>query len=83
MLALNGSEDIQVIADSNLKAIKEGLKKGGNTAVTTQKLSGLNHLFQKCKTCTINEYGQLEETFSTEALKIIYEWLRYYTQSKK
>jgi hypothetical protein len=42
---------------------------------STQKLTGLNHLFQHCKTCTIQEYGQLEETFSPEALQIMGDWL--------
>jgi hypothetical protein len=43
--------------------------------VETHLLSGLNHLFQHCHTCTVQEYGQLEETFSPEALAIMGDWL--------
>jgi hypothetical protein len=75
VLALNGSKDIQVVADPNLAAIDLALKKSGVTVYSTEKLDGLNHLFQHCKTCTIKEYGQLEETFSPEVLKIMGNWL--------
>ena len=75
VLALNGSRDIQVLPDPNLAAIDSALKKSGATVYATVKLEGLNHLFQHCKTCTIREYGELEETFSPEALKIMGDWL--------
>jgi pimeloyl-ACP methyl ester carboxylesterase len=76
VLALNGVKDIQVYADENLNAIAAALKKAGNKNFKTKKLKGLNHLFQHCKTCTIQEYGELEETFSSKALKIIGRWLK-------
>jgi uncharacterized protein len=75
VLALNGSKDIQVVADPNLAAIDSALKKSGTKIYSAQKLPGLNHLFQHCKTCTLAEYGQLEETFSPEALQIMGDWL--------
>jgi len=78
VLALNGEKDIQVIASSNLSAIESALKKSGSKIYTTQKLPGLNHLFQTCKTCTLQEYGELEETFSPVALQIINDWLKKY-----
>ena len=37
---------------------------------------GLNHLFQACHTCTLDEYGKLEESFSPQALSIISDWLQ-------
>ncbi|HNF38337.1 MAG TPA: alpha/beta hydrolase, partial [Chitinophagaceae bacterium] len=76
VLALNGEKDIQVYADENLNAIAAALKKAGNKNFKTKKLKGLNHLFQHCKTCTVQEYGELEETFSPKALKIIGRWLK-------
>ena len=76
VLALNGEKDIQVYADQNLNAITTALKKAGNKNFKTKKLKGLNHLFQHCKTCTIQEYGELEETFSPKVLKIISHWLK-------
>ncbi len=75
VLALNGSKDIQVVADPNLAAIDSALKKSQVKTYSTEKLPGLNHLFQHCKTCTIQEYGELEETFSPEALQIMGDWL--------
>jgi len=75
VLAINGSSDIQVPAEANLKAIELGLKKAGNQKGTTKKFDGLNHLFQKCTKCTVQEYGELENTIETEVLEYIYNWL--------
>jgi len=75
VLALNGSLDLQVPASANLPAIKKGLEEGGNKDVTIIELPGLNHLFQQCKTGSPNEYAAIEQTFSTEALKIMSDWM--------
>jgi len=75
VLALNGSKDIQVVADPNLAGIDSALKKSHVKIYSTRKLPGLNHLFQHCKTCTVAEYGELEESFAPEALQIMGEWL--------
>ncbi len=75
VLALNGSHDLQVYADQNLPAIKAALRKGGNTHFTIKKMPGLNHLFQKSKTGSPAEYGQIEMTFSPKALEIIKNWI--------
>ena len=75
ILALNGSKDIQVIAGPNLAGIQTALTQAGNKNFTIKELDGLNHLFQHCHTCTVNEYNDLEETFSPEALDIIGTWL--------
>lgn len=75
VLAINGSSDIQVPADANLKAIELGLKKAGNKKGTTMKFDNLNHLFQKCSKCTVQEYGELENTIEPEVLEYIYNWL--------
>ncbi|MFN8241548.1 MAG: alpha/beta fold hydrolase [Bacteroidales bacterium] len=75
VLALNGDKDLQVAADINLPAIEKALSSSGNKAVKTIKLPGLNHLFQHCTTGLPAEYGQIEETFSPEALEIISGWI--------
>ncbi len=75
VLALNGEMDLQVNADINLKEIAKALKSGGNNAVKTIKLPGLNHLFQHCKTGLPSEYAEIEETFSPEVLKVIADWI--------
>jgi uncharacterized protein len=75
VLALNGSKDLQVAADVNLPAIEKAIKSGGNQNVKTVKPEGLNHMFQHSATGLPSEYGNIEETFSPEALKIITDWI--------
>jgi pimeloyl-ACP methyl ester carboxylesterase len=75
VLVLNGSKDIQVLPASNLNSMKEALKKAGNKKVEIKEIPQLNHLFQTCNTCTLQEYSLLTETFSPVALQIISEWL--------
>jgi uncharacterized protein len=75
VLALNGEKDIQVDPSENIPAITKALQQAGNKNVTTKVFPGLNHLFQHCTKCTIQEYGELEETFSPEVLDTIGKWL--------
>jgi uncharacterized protein len=75
LLALNGEKDIQVISRSNLAGIKAALEKSPSKNYEVDSIPQLNHLFQTCKTCTLQEYGQLEETFSPVALEIILHWI--------
>ncbi|KAA9041665.1 alpha/beta hydrolase [Ginsengibacter hankyongi] len=75
VLALNGSKDIQVDPKINLPAIESALKKSKSKNYKTIELPGLNHLFQHCRKCTIGEYGELEETFAPEALKVMGDWI--------
>lgn len=76
VLALNGSRDLQVLAMPNLEGIRAALKKSKSPAYEVKELQGMNHLFQTCQSCTINEYGSLEETFSPLALEEITKWLK-------
>lgn len=76
VLALNGSRDVQVDADQNLTAIAAALKRGGNRTFRTEKLPGLNHLFQRAKTGTVAEYFTLKQDFDPEALRLLADWLR-------
>lgn len=75
VLALNGSLDLQVPADENLAAIQRALRAGGNRDFTTEKLLGLNHLFQTARTGAPSEYAEIEETFSPAALQRIGDWI--------
>jgi len=75
VLALNGEKDLQVAAGINLPAIEKALRSGGNKSVTAIKFPELNHLFQHCKTGLPAEYGEIEETFSPEVLKIMMDWI--------
>ena len=76
VLALNGDKDIQVISKQNLTGIEAALKKSRMKNYEIKELPGLNHLFQTCKKCTIQEYLELEETISPYALQIIGDWLK-------
>ncbi len=75
VLAMGGTKDIQVNSKVNLMAISKALKDGGNRNYSFKELPGLNHLFQNCNTCLMDEYIKLEETFSEEALEIIGSWI--------
>ena len=75
-LALNGEKDIQVAAGPNLAAIKSALENNKNPHFKTVEIRGVNHLFQHCKKCTVEEYGELEETIAPEVLEMISKWIK-------
>ncbi len=75
VLALNGSRDIQVPPQQNLPAVEAALKQGKTKAYEVKEMPGLNHLFQTCTKCTVQEYGELPETFAPIALHTITDWL--------
>ena len=71
VLAINGENDIQVAAKANLAAIKKSIP-----AATIHSMPGLNHLFQHCVKCTVDEYAEIEETFSQEVLQLMTDWIK-------
>lgn len=75
VLALNGDKDIQVISRSNLEGITKALANSKSKVHEVREIEGVNHLFQECKTCTAQEYGQLEQTIKPEVLEIVTTWL--------
>jgi pimeloyl-ACP methyl ester carboxylesterase len=79
VLAINGEKDLQVSSKENLAGIAAALKAGGNHDFQTVELPGLNHLFQTCKTGLPAEYGEIEETISPSALKLMADWIRQRT----
>jgi len=76
VLALFGGKDLQVPADSNLRAAAAAFTAGHVPSFTLVKLPGLNHLFQTAKTGDVTEYSRSEETISPRALDTIAAWLR-------
>ena len=70
VLALNGSKDMQVLAHPNLDRIKALCPQAD-----CRELPDLNHLFQHCSTGTPDEYILIEETFSTEAMKAVADFI--------
>ncbi|TQV87066.1 alpha/beta hydrolase family protein [Aliikangiella coralliicola] len=75
ILAINGSNDLQVAAKSNLDGIRNALKSANHSDFTVVELPQLNHLFQTSKTGSPVEYAIIEETFSPVASKLIVDWL--------
>ncbi len=75
VLALNGGKDIQVLPESNLAGIEAALKNSKSKDYTIKEIPGVNHLFQECDKCTVQEYGQLTQTIKPEVLEIITNWL--------
>lgn len=75
ILALFGEKDVQVAPEVNANALEAALKTAGNPDVTVTVLPQLNHLFQHSETGAMEEYGELEETFAPEALKLIGDWI--------
>lgn len=74
VLALNGTKDTQVFHQNNIAALRNGLPDNGSNKIMA--LDGLNHLFQHCRTGSINEYATIEETISPKVLDIISRWVR-------
>ncbi|MDN5215794.1 alpha/beta fold hydrolase [Fulvivirgaceae bacterium BMA12] len=75
VLALNGEKDVQV-TPGNLIVIESGVRKGGNSDVTIKEFSGMNHLFQTCKTGAMDEYATIEQTMDPVVLEEISNWIR-------
>ncbi len=75
LFALNGQKDLQVPAKENLEVLEHISKIDGSKKFTLKSYPGLNHLFQECKTGTLMEYGQIEQTLSPQVLQDIAEWI--------
>lgn len=70
VLAINGDRDTQVAADSNLEAVRQGIK-----GAKIHKMAGLNHLLQHAETGEVSEYADIRETISEEVLALIAAFL--------
>lgn len=76
VLILNGADDIQVIADQNMSAIAAALENGGNSNYQMVLFPKMNHLFQYCETCSLQEYSTIQGCFELDVLTEMEEWLR-------
>ena len=75
VLSLNGSLDTQVEAKINQDGLRQALVKGKNKDYEIIEIKGLNHLFQNAKTGKMDEYSNIEETFSPKVLNLISDWI--------
>lgn len=75
ILALFCELDIQVNVSQNLPVMESILAEAGHTDYLVYELPELNHLFQTAETGVIEEYAQIDETFSPAALDFIGAWI--------
>ncbi len=73
ILAINGSRDVQVLAEHELPAIEQAAS--ANPDLTTRSYEGLNHLFQPAETGSISEYEQIEITLDQGVLSDMSNWI--------
>jgi pimeloyl-ACP methyl ester carboxylesterase len=79
VLALNGSNDLQVPPSANLPGIIQALEAGENRDYEVDKLPRLNHLFQTSETGSPSEYSRIDETIAPIALETISNWILRHT----
>ncbi|MGK0519329.1 MAG: pimeloyl-ACP methyl ester carboxylesterase [Planctomycetota bacterium] len=75
VLALFGGKDLQVDPAQNMQPLKSVFAER-SPKPTVVTLPNHNHLFQRCKTGSPTEYGEIEETISPEALDVMSKWLK-------
>jgi alpha-beta hydrolase superfamily lysophospholipase len=71
LLWVQGSKDVQVQAQKLREIALANSKK-----IEYVELEGYNHLLQPCKSCTVDEYFQLETTVGPLAIQAVCEWLK-------
>jgi pimeloyl-ACP methyl ester carboxylesterase len=80
VLSLIGEKDLQVLPKENNAEIAKALSAGGNKDFTVKVLPGLNHLFQRCATGALSEYGSIEETMAPAVLNEVSAWILRHTR---
>lgn len=73
VLAIGGKKDLQVNSTQHLGLLERGLHGKGHKIVN---LPDLNHILQHCQKGTVDEYSEIEETISPEALQIMIDWIK-------
>ena len=74
-LYIYGEKDVQVISNSNIKALNKTLNSEQKEKVKIVELKQHNHLMQVCDSCTIEEYSALPGEFSKELIDTLKAWL--------
>lgn len=80
ILAINGSQDIQVPPLTNQEGFAKNFSKKSKANSKAFVVDGMNHLFQTCNSCSVYEYGELEETFSEQVLIMMRDWIKEVNQ---
>ena len=75
VLAINGTRDLYVPHEENLREIEAALKRGGNTRYEIHALPDINHFFQHAVAGTARESETIAETVAVEVLELIADWI--------
>lgn len=73
ILAVYGGLDAQVPAADNASVAREALR--GLRDASVVELPGLNHLLQRAETGSPQEYADIDETVSPQALELMASWI--------
>lgn len=74
VMAVNGTLDVQVLAQDNLPVIQQHLPASKKHLI--KEYEALNHFLQHCTPATTLNYGQIEETISPEVLSDMVTWIQ-------
>ncbi|ALD21832.1 alpha/beta hydrolase family protein [Hymenobacter sp. DG25A] len=80
VLAMNGTADLQVMANKNLSLLHKGLRN--SRKVTIVKLPGVNHLFQPDRSEWALINNEQQPVFAPKALATMDTWLKNRTKTR-
>lgn len=83
VLAIHGDKDTQMDMDLNLSKIGHALQKQAHPLSKIEKISGVNHLFQRADSGLMSEYSQIEETMSPAVLQMLSAWVLEVSSANK
>lgn len=81
VMALGGSNDLNVPAEFNMQSLKNGLPHNSKNVIKIYP--GLNHLFQHSSTGNPLDYVNIEETMSEEVLNDMCTWINKVTNNNQ
>ncbi len=76
LLALFAEKDHETPLKPNIEKLRSFANESGNDRIIIKEMADHNHLFQKCKIGTIEEYSKLEAGISAEVLNILSNWIK-------
>jgi len=79
VMALGGSNDLNVPAEFNMQSLKNGLPHNSKNVIKIYP--GLNHLFQHSSTGNPLDYVNIEETMSEEVMNDVCTWINKVTNT--
>jgi alpha/beta superfamily hydrolase len=75
-LALFAEKDHETPLKNNIEKLRSFANESNYDRIVIKELTDHNHLFQKCKSGTIEEYKQIDSGMSPEVLNILSNWIK-------